>query len=63
MNWESVNWVTLLWVGGIVLLIFFMMRGCGGMMGGGGCGMGGRRQGPQKNRDEGPSPHSPENNP
>ena len=39
MEW---NWETLLWIGGFVLLFWFMMRACGGMMGGG-CGMGGRR--------------------
>ena len=46
MNWESFDWTTLLWIGGIILLIGFMMWGCGGMMRGGGCcGMGGRQQG------------------
>ena len=63
MHWESFDWTTLLWIGGIALLIFFMMRGCGGMMGGGGCGMGGRRHGPEKDQSEGPSPHSPEKKP
>lgn len=54
MNWESFDWTTLLWIGGIILLIVFMMWGCGGMMRGGGCcGMGGRpsigpRGGPQR---------------
>ena len=61
MNWDSFDWTTLLWIGGIALLIFFMMRGCGGMMrGGGGCGMGGGRSSPEKDQIEGPSPHSPE---
>ena len=35
------EWQSLLWIGGIALLFWFMMRGCGGM--GGGCGMGSRR--------------------
>ena len=35
----------LLWVGGLIALFFFMMRGCGGM--GGGCGTGSRRRDPQ----------------
>lgn len=44
MNWESFDWTTLLWIGGLVLFVFLMLRGCGGMMGGGGCrGMGSRR--------------------
>ncbi len=34
------DWQTLLWIGGLVALVFVMMRGCGGMAGG--CGMGGR---------------------
>lgn len=49
MNWETFHWETLLWIGGIVLLIFFMMRGCGGMMGG--CGMGGHRPNRETHRD------------
>ena len=53
MNWESFNWETLLWVGGIILLIYFMMRGCRRMMGGG-CGMGGRQHGQRENQGEGP---------
>ena len=60
MNWEAVNWETVLWIGGIVLLIFFLMRGCGGMMGGG-CGMGGRRHGgtdgADRGADQGGKPH------
>lgn len=35
------EWQSLLWIGGLVLLFWVMMRGCGGM--GGGCGMGSRR--------------------
>ena len=58
MNWESFNWQTALWIGAIVLFIFFMMRGCGGMMGG--CGMGGRRQPPAKDQNGMPSTHLPE---
>ncbi len=37
------DWQSLLRIGGIVLLVVLMMRGCGGMMSGrgmGGCGMG-----------------------
>ena len=59
MSWESFNWETLLWVGGIVLLVFFMMRGCGGMMGGG-CGMGGRRHRREADRGEGGDHDPPE---
>lgn len=35
------EWQSLLWIGGLVLLFWVMMRGCGGMAGG--CGMGSRR--------------------
>lgn len=34
------EWGTLLSVAVFILLAVVMMRGCGGMMGGGGCGMG-----------------------
>lgn len=60
MNWDSFDWTTLLWIGGIALLIFFIMRGCGGMMGsGGGCGMGGRRSDQPADRKEPPRSASP----
>lgn len=36
------DWQSLLWIGGLVVLFFVMMRGCGGMAGG--CGMGSRRR-------------------
>jgi hypothetical protein len=35
------DWQALLWIGGLIVLFFVMMRGCGGMSGG--CGMGSRR--------------------
>lgn len=35
------DWQALLWIGGLIVLFFVMMRGCGGMAGG--CGMGSRR--------------------
>lgn len=38
----EMNWTTLLWVIGIVILFLVVMRGCGGMMGG--CGMASRRR-------------------
>ena len=47
------NWTTLLWIAGIGLLIWFMMRGCGGMKGGGGCGMGGGREPEQTDQRRG----------
>ena len=34
------DWGTLFTVGVVILFVVLMMRGCGGMMGGGGCGMG-----------------------
>jgi hypothetical protein len=37
------DWQSLLWVGAVAVLVFLMMRGCGGMAGG--CGMGSRRSG------------------
>ena len=37
------EWQTLLWIGGLMVLFFVMMRGCGGMAGGG-CGAGSRRR-------------------
>ena len=49
MEW---NWETLLWIGGFVLLFWFMMRACGGMMGGG-CGMGGRQKDREMGRGDG----------
>ncbi len=47
MEW---NWETLLWIGGFLLLLWFMMRACGGMMGRG-CGMGGQRHFREKGRE------------
>jgi hypothetical protein len=38
----AMDWQSLLWIGGLVVLFFVMMRGCGGMAGG--CGMGSRRR-------------------
>jgi hypothetical protein len=38
------DWQTLLTIAVIVAFVWLMMRGCGGMMGGGGCGMGGPRE-------------------
>lgn len=35
------DWQNALWVAGLAVIFWFMMRGCGGM--GGGCGMGARR--------------------
>lgn len=42
------DWQTLLWSGGLVALVFVMMRGCGGMAGG--CGMGARGRDPEADR-------------
>lgn len=43
------DWQALLWIGGLIVLFFVMMRGCGGMSGG--CGMGSRRDTPAKSSD------------
>ena len=34
------DWSTLISVAAILIFLWLMMRGCGGMMAGGGCGMG-----------------------
>ena len=60
MNWNAFDWQTLLWIAGIALLFWFMMRGCGGMMRGGGCGMGGSRDRGEKSGNEEPKQESPE---
>jgi len=53
------DWGTLLSVAVFILLCIVMMRGCGGMMGGGGCGMGkDSRHGDQK-RGEPENRHRP----
>lgn len=43
------DWQALLWIGGLIVLFFVMMRGCGGMSGG--CGMGSRRDTSTKSSD------------
>ena len=57
MAWDAINWETVLWIGGFVLLFWFMMRGCGGIMRGGGCGMGGRPKDGDESQSEKPPPH------
>lgn len=42
------DWQSLLWIGGLLVLFFVVMRGCGGMAGG--CGMGSRRGNTRENR-------------
>ena len=49
------DWNALLSTIAIVVFIFLMMRGCGGMMAGGGCGMGHRHK-----RQPNTPPTSPE---
>ena len=60
MNWNSLDWQTLLWIGGFALLFWFMMRGCGGMMRGGGCGMRGSRDRGEKSQKGEPNQDSPQ---
>ncbi len=43
------DWQSILTIAGIVAFVFFMMRGCGGMMSGG-CGMGGSGMGSRRPR-------------
>ena len=52
------DWQSLLTIGGIVIFIFLMMRGCGGMMSGG-CGMGGCGMGSRRRQE--PEEHDPKN--
>lgn len=59
------DWRTILSIGGIILFVIVMMRGCGAMMGGGrgmggGCGMGSRHHRPQQGEDSArPNPKNP----
>ena len=53
------DWNALLSTVAIVVFIFLMMRGCGGMMAGGGCGMGVRhRHGHQPNKPRDATNHA-----
>jgi hypothetical protein len=62
-----VDWRTLLTIGGIILFVIVMMRGCGGMMGGRrgmgrGCGMGPRPRRPDTKDDKAEAGSPPELN-
>jgi hypothetical protein len=52
------DWSTIISVAAIVVFLWLMMRGCGGMMAGGGCGMGRPRR-----RDDAQPPESAPSNP